>query len=66
MFVEPLWQQLPADLLTYRPAYIFLIPYFRDLFKQREPLILETIETHYEVLEETPEGTWYRLRQPAS
>lgn len=66
MFVEPQWQRLPEDLLSRRPVYVFITPFFDGLIAQRNPRVLEVIKANYVVHQRSDEGTWYRLTQPAA
>ena len=64
-FVQPLWDRLPRQLDTTRPAYVLVSPQFAELLRERSPATMALLRERYQVRDSSRSGTWYQRVVPA-
>lgn len=64
-FVKPLWDRLPGQLATSRPAYVLVEAQYDGLLQERSPATMTLLRERYKVRDSTSRGTWYERVDPA-
>jgi hypothetical protein len=63
-FVQPLWDRLPRQLATSRPAYVLVQSQDSGLLRGRSPATMALLRDRYQVRDSTSSGTWYQRVDP--
>ena len=64
LFPQPLWDRLPGQLETSRPAYVLILPGYFALLQRRSPATLSLLRKAYRPLSLPSKGTWYERIVP--